>query len=72
MSRALNINATEADVVATCATKKAGISAIEKLRSGGTRVVLNNAIDTATIRKAFGAKVITGKVVRMPTRLMHQ
>ena len=49
MSRVLNIDATEADVVATCSKKHARSSAIETLQSGGTRVVLNNAIDTATI-----------------------
>ena len=72
MSRALNIDATEAHVVATCLSKNAPISTIETLRSGGTRVVLLNAFDTAQIRKAYGAKVISGNVTRMPTRLMHQ
>ena len=72
MSRALHIDATEDHIVATCATKKTPISTIEKLRSGGTRVVFLNEVDTATIRKAYGTKVIAGKVVRMPTRLMHQ
>jgi len=72
MSRVLHINAPEDHITATCATKQVGVSAIERLRSGGTRVVLLNAIDTATIRKAYGTKVISGKVVRMPTRLMHQ
>ncbi len=72
MSRALNINATEAHVVATCSKKHAPISAIETLQSGGTRVVLNNAIDTAIIRKAYGSKILTGTVRRMPIRLAYQ
>ena len=72
MSRVLNINATEEHVLATCSKKHAAISAIEALQSGGTRVVLNNAIDTATIRKAYGSKVIDGKVRRMPIRLSYQ
>lgn len=71
MSRALNIDATEDHVVATCLSKNTPISTIEKLHSGGTRVVLLNAVDTAVVRKAYGAKVITGNVRRMPTRLMH-
>ncbi len=71
MSRALNINATEAHVVATCQSKNAPISTIETLHSGGTRVVLLNSFDTAQIRKAYGTKVITGTVRRAPTRLMH-
>lgn len=72
MSRALNIDAPEDQVTATCASKNAPISTIETLLSGGTRVVLLNAVDTATIRKAFGERIITGNVRRMPTRLMHQ
>lgn len=72
MSRALNIAASEADVIATCAKKNAAISSIETLASGGTRVVLNNAIDAATIRKAYGAKVIDGTVRRTPIRLAWQ
>ena len=36
MSRALNINATEAHVLATCAKRNVPISAIEPLHSGGT------------------------------------
>lgn len=72
MSRALNINATEAHVVATCSKKHAQISAIETLQSGGTRVVLNNAVDTAIIRKAYGSKVLTGTVRRIPIRLSYQ
>jgi|CoawatStandDraft_6_1074263.scaffolds.fasta_scaffold42856_3 hypothetical protein len=69
MSRALNIKASEADIVATCSKKNIGISAIETLASGGTRVVLNNATDTATIAKSYGSKVIAGEVTRVATRL---
>jgi len=69
MSRALNIKATEAHVLATCAKRGVAISTIETLHSGGTRVVLNNADDTATISKAYGSKVIAGPVLRTPTRL---
>lgn len=72
MSRALNIDATEDHVAATCAKKHAAISAIETLPSGGTRVVLLNTIDAATIRKAYGAKVIEGTVRRKPIRLAWQ
>jgi hypothetical protein len=69
MSRALNINATQDHVIATCARRKVPISAIETLQSGGTRVVMNNVPDTAIIAKAYGSKVISGAVVRVPTRL---
>jgi len=69
MSRAININATEAHVLATCAKRGVTISAVETLHSGGTRVVMNNAVDTATIAKVYGSKVIAGPVERTPTRL---
>jgi predicted regulator of Ras-like GTPase activity (Roadblock/LC7/MglB family) len=69
MSRAINVNATKDHVIATCAKRKVAISAIESLQSGGTRVVMNNADDTAVIAKAYGRKVITGAVARTPTRL---
>ena len=71
MSRAINVNATQDHVIATCAKKRAEISAIETLSSGGTRVVFKNAIDTATIRKAYGSKVLSGPVMRAPIRLAH-
>ena len=69
VSRAININATQDHVRATCAKRKIPISAIEALQSGGTRVVLNNADDTAIVAKAYRSKVIAGEVRRMPTRL---
>lgn len=69
MSRAININATQDHVIATCAKRNVAISAIEALKSGGTRVVMNNADDTATLSADYGSKVITGAVKRMPTRL---
>lgn len=69
MSRALNINASQDHVVATCAKRKVPISAIESLDSGGTRVVMNNADDTAIIAKVYGSKVMTGNVTRTRTRL---
>jgi len=69
MSRALNINTTEADVTAACQAAGIPISTIERLVSGGTRVVLNNAIDTASLAKTFKAKLLKGPVTRLQTRL---
>ncbi len=71
MSRAINVNAPQAHVIAACAKRKLPISAIETLASGGTRVVMNNIDDTAAVAKAYGSKVIAGAVTRMPTRLMR-
>ena len=64
MSRALNIDAAKADVLATCTKHKAAVSTAETLLSGGTRVVLMNSIDAATIAKAYKSKIITGPVAR--------
>lgn len=71
MSRAINLAATEAEVLDMCAKHSAEISAIETLLSGGTRVVLQNGIDAANIARAFGTKVMTGTVRRMPSRLLR-
>jgi hypothetical protein len=69
MSRAINVNATEADIVAACKTAGVAISMIEKLNSGGTRVVFNNAVDAASMAKAYKTKLLTGPVTRTATRL---
>lgn len=66
MSRAINVNATPAEVSAMCAKHKATISAIETLPAGGTRVVLMNADDTAVIAKAFNKKTLPIDAKRTP------
>lgn len=69
MSRALNINAAEDDIIATCKKSGIEISMIEQLHSGGTRIVLNNTTDTASIAETYRTKLLTGPVTRMQTRL---
>ncbi|MBB5714332.1 hypothetical protein [Sphingomonas aerophila] len=69
MSRAINVNITEAEVLTACRKRGATISAIETLASGGTRVVLTNADAAETMKQAFGRKVIAGPVTRTPLRL---
>jgi hypothetical protein len=64
MSRAMNINAPQADVIETCAKLKTPISAIEPLMSGGTRVVMMNGDDAEIVRKAFKSKLLDGAVTR--------
>jgi hypothetical protein len=63
-SRAMNVNATKDEVVAMCTKHKAGISAIEPLLKGGTRVVLMNGDDAATIRRAFKSKLLADNTAR--------
>jgi hypothetical protein len=69
MSRAININAAEADIRATCERLGITISMLERLMSGGTRVVLNNIGDTAALTKAYKTMLLTGPVTRTATRL---
>lgn len=69
MSRAINIDATQAHVLAACSKRKLPVSTIEELRSGGTRVVMNSAADAAVVVALYGRKVITGLVQR--TSLRH-
>lgn len=71
MSRALNLDASQEDVLASCARAKAPITQIETLISGGTRVVLKNGDDAATIGRLFKGKIITDRVTRAPSRLQH-
>ena len=66
MSRAINVNAAPSEVAAMCSRHAVTISAMEQLKSGGTRVVLMNATDTATIAKAFSKKILVGPVTRTP------
>jgi UDP-2,3-diacylglucosamine pyrophosphatase LpxH len=66
MSRALNVDATIAEVIEFSAGHNAPISAIESLHPKGTRVVFVNGNDAATVARAYGAKVMTGPVSRKP------
>lgn len=66
MSRAVNVNATEAEVTAMCMKHKATISAIEVLPAGGTRVVMMNGDAAAVITRAFKARLLGPDVKRTP------
>lgn len=71
MSRALNLNASQEDVLAACARAKAPITQIESLVSGGTRVVFKNGDDCAAVGRLYKGKIITDAVTRAPSRLQH-
>ena len=72
MSRAINLNAPVADVEALCAKHKVAISVIEKLTSGGTRVVLLSPDGADRIRTLMKSKIITAAVVRSPLHMARQ
>jgi hypothetical protein len=65
MSRALNVDATIAEVVAMSAKHDAAISAIEALKPTGTRVVYVNVDGAAAVSRAYGARVLKGAVTRV-------
>jgi hypothetical protein len=69
MSRAININASEQDVIAQSKAHGISVSAIEELPSGGTRVVLTSMADATAMRLVFATRLIDGPVDRTPFRL---
>jgi len=69
MSRALNIDASQEQVRAACAKHDAGISAIETLPGGATRVVLMSGDGAALVGRSFGSRVITKPLARTPLAL---
>ena len=71
MSRALNLDAPQEHVLATCVKQKIAITQIETLVSGGTRIVLQTADAAATIGRIYKDKVITGAIRRTPSRLQN-
>lgn len=68
MSRAVNIDATVAQVVATSARHSAAISTIEALVPRGTRVVFVRSEDARVIEQIYGARVLQGRITRIPVR----
>ncbi|MBD3762064.1 hypothetical protein O4H52_09845 [Sphingomonadaceae bacterium G21617-S1] len=72
MSRAINLNASVEQVTDICAKHSAGISTIEALLSGGTRVVLLNSHDAAVINRVCAKQVMSGTVKRTPLRMRSQ
>ena len=66
MSRAVNVNATVAEVIAMAAKHGAIVSAIEQLVPEGTRVAFMNGDAAATVARAFGRRVLEGTIVREP------
>lgn len=66
MSRALNLDVTEAEVSAVCLTMGVATTAMESLIPSGTRVVCRNSEGAMTLRKKFKTKLIEGPITRSP------
>ena len=64
MSRVLLVALDEGDVVARCLAAKVSISAIERLPSGGTRLVCMSIDGAAQMRKKLKSQILRGTVVR--------
>jgi hypothetical protein len=69
MSRAMNLNASEADVKKACAELAIAFTSIETLLPSGTRIVCLNGDGAAMLRRKMLGKVVEGTVKRMPIRL---
>ena len=64
MSRVLFVTLDEGEVVARCLAAKVGISAIERLPSGGTRLVCMSADGAARMKRKLKPQLIKESVTR--------
>lgn len=71
MSRALHLDMSETDALTQCRNIAVGVSAIEKLPSGGVRLVCMSSEGAETLRRKLKPKLIKGEVVRTRIRLPH-
>jgi hypothetical protein len=71
MSRSLFVNLDEADVIARCNKEKVGVSALERIPTGGVRLVCMSVEGATTMRRKFKSQLLSGEPVRTrhrPTR----
>ena len=71
MSRVIFVNLDDSDVIARCSKESVNISAIERIPSGGVRLVCASSEGALLMRRKFKGKLIDGEVVRArhrPTR----
>ena len=64
MSRVLLVDLEEGQVVARCIAEKVGISAIERLPSGGVRLVCMSSDGAARMTHKFKSNLIVDAVTR--------
>jgi hypothetical protein len=68
VSRVVHLNLEEGVVVIRCLSEDVGVSAIERLSSGGVRLVCMSSEGAALIRRKLKAYVIAGTVTRAKHR----
>jgi hypothetical protein len=71
MSRALFLKLSEDEVIAKCATEKVGISALEKLPTGGVRLVCMSNDGAAHMNKKLKSSLISDATARAPFRPLY-
>lgn len=64
MSRTVFLDLDEGKVVARCLKEKVGVSALERLPSGGVRLVCMSGAGAERIRAALKGRLIGGDVAR--------
>jgi len=69
MSRTLYLKLDEGKVVACCLKENVGVSAIERLPAGGTRLVCNSSEGAQRIRTVLKSQLLdAGAITREPHR----
>ena len=71
MSRTVLLSMTEGEVVAKCLSAKVGVSSIERLHSGGVRLVCMSVAGAELMRKTLKKNLISGEVIRERFRPRH-
>jgi hypothetical protein len=64
MSRVVLLSMAESEAVEKCLKAKVGVSAIERLASGGVRLVCMSSDGAQSLRKKLKAHIIEGEVIR--------
>lgn len=64
MSRTINLSLDEGDVISKCLSAKVGVSAIERLPTGGVRLVCMSVDGAQRLRRKLKSHLIKGEVVR--------
>ena len=71
MSRTLFLSIDEGAAIARCEKEKVGVSAIERLPSGGVRLVCMSGEGAETMRTAFKSKIMKEAAPRERIRPRH-
>ena len=64
MSRVIFLKLDEGEVIARCLKENVGVSAIERIPTGGVRLVCSSVDGAATMRAKLKSQLIAGDVVR--------